>query len=112
MFSKVSALALLTTLAAAGTTSYEPTPWTWQVHSFSSVCTAATCRYSFSVSGPVGPSGQPSFDASGCVGNSVQGGYKSCAVVGVDVPGDVQTQEFNHGIDIGASISVQYTFQQ
>jgi hypothetical protein len=42
----------------------------------------------------------------------VQGGYKSCGVVGLDVPGDVQTQEFNQGIDIGAIVGVQYTFTQ
>ncbi|KAH7392938.1 hypothetical protein BKA66DRAFT_567664 [Pyrenochaeta sp. MPI-SDFR-AT-0127] len=114
MFSKISALALLAasvSSAPAGSCD-APAPWTWEVHGFSSVCTAATCRYSFNVSGPAGPSSQPPFDASGCTGTSVQGEYKSCAIVGVDVPGDVQTQEFNHGIDIGASISVQYTFEQ
>jgi hypothetical protein len=111
MLSKVTALTFLAAGALAAPTSCDA-PWTWNVQDFSSVCTAATCRYSFNVSAPAGPSSQPSFDASFCSGTSVQGGYKSCGVVGLDVPGDVQTQEFNHGIDIGASVSVQYTFTQ
>jgi hypothetical protein len=114
MFSKITTFSLLTVLATGA--SAAPTscsaPWTWDVTGFSSVCTAATCRYSFNVSAPTGPSGQPPFDASFCSGTSVQGGYKSCGVVGVDVPGDVQTQEFDQGIDIGAIIGVQYTFTQ
>ncbi|KAF1844796.1 uncharacterized protein K460DRAFT_98885 [Cucurbitaria berberidis CBS 394.84] len=114
MLSKISALALLAASVSAAPAGFcqAPAPWTWEIHGFSSVCTAATCRYSFNVSGPPGPSGQPSFDASGCAGTSVQSGFKSCSQVRVDVPGDVQAQEFNHGIDIGASISVQYTFEQ
>jgi hypothetical protein len=107
MRSNISALALLASGASAAVV-----PWIWDVTSFSSVCSAATCRYSFNVSAPTGPSGQPSFDASFCSGTSVQGGYKSCGVVGVDVPADVQTREFNQGIDIGAIISVQYTFTE
>ncbi|KAL6707100.1 hypothetical protein ACN47E_004852 [Coniothyrium glycines] len=111
MLSKIAAFVLLAVGASAAPTSSDA-PWTWNIQGFSSVCTAATCRYSFNASAPIGPSGQPSFDASFCSGNSVQGGYKSCGEVGIDVPGDVQTQEFNHGIDIGASVSVQYTFTQ
>jgi hypothetical protein len=110
MLSQISILALLGAASAAPTSC--TAPWTWDVTDFSSVCSAATCRYSFNVSAPVGPSGQPAFDAKFCSGNSVQGGYKSCGVVGIDVPGDVQTQEFNQGIDIGAIIGVQYTFTQ
>jgi hypothetical protein len=106
MLSKISILALLGAASAA------PTSWTWGVTSFSSVCSAATCRYSFNVSAPAGPDGQPAFDAKFCSGTSVQGGYKSCGVVSIDVPGDVQTQEFNRGIDVGATIGVQYTFTQ
>lgn len=113
MLSKLSVLALLsTTVSVVSAGACELPPWTWQISGFSSVCTAATCRYSFNVSMPAGPTGQPSADASGCFGTSVQGGFKPCSVVGIDVPGDVQTQEYNHGIDIGASISVQYTFEQ
>lgn len=110
MFSKITSLALITAASAAALPS--SAPWTWQVTDFSSVCTAATCRYSFNVSAPAGPSGQPAFDAEFCSGTSVQGGFKSCGVVGVDVPGDVQTQEFNQGFDIGAIISVRYSFKQ
>lgn len=113
MFSKLSVFTILSaTASVVSAGACELPPWTWQIHGFSSVCTAATCRYSFNVSAPIGPTGQPSFDASGCVGTSVQGGFKPCSTIGIDVPGDVQTQEFNHGIDIGASVSVQYTFQQ
>jgi hypothetical protein len=111
MLSKISILTFLAAGASAAPTSCDA-PWTWEVTGFSSVCTAATCRYSFNVSGPAGPSGQPSFDAKFCSGTSVQGGYESCGTVGVDVPGDVQTQEFNQGFDIGAIIGVQYTFTQ
>jgi hypothetical protein len=111
MFSKITSLALLTASASAAALP-SSAPWTWQVTDFSSVCTAATCRYSFNVSAPAGPSGQPAFDAKFCSGTSVQGGFKSCGVVGVDVPGDVQTQEYNQGIDIGSIISVKYSFTQ
>ncbi|KAH9883081.1 hypothetical protein J1614_000451 [Plenodomus biglobosus] len=111
MLSKTSSLALLAVGALAAPASSNA-PWTWQVQGFSSTCTAATCRYSFNISGPAGSSDQPAFTASGCTGTSVQGEYKSCSVVGVDVPGDVTAQEFNQGIDIGAIISVQYTFTQ
>lgn len=111
MLSKITAITLLATGASAAGVSCSA-PWTWDVTGFSSVCTAATCRYSFNVSAPTGPSGQPSFDASFCSGTSVQGDYKSCGVVGVDVPGDVQTQEFNQGVDVGAIVSVRYTFTQ
>ncbi|OWY55925.1 hypothetical protein AALT_g11252 [Alternaria alternata] len=107
MRSSISALALLASSASAAAI-----PWIWDVTSFSSICSAATCRYSFNVSAPTGPSGQPSFDASFCSGTSVQGGYKACGVVGVNVPADVQTREFNQGIDIGAIVSVQYAFTE
>ncbi|KAL1796121.1 hypothetical protein ACET3X_006345 [Alternaria dauci] len=107
MRTTIPALALLATGASAAAI-----PWTWDVTGFSSICSAAICRYSFNVSAPTGPSGQPSFDASFCSGTSVQGGYKACSVVGVDVPANVQTQEFNQGFDIGAIVSVRYTFTQ
>ncbi|EMD59137.1 hypothetical protein COCSADRAFT_101937 [Bipolaris sorokiniana ND90Pr] len=112
MFSKIASFALLAAAGASAAAVPSTAPWTWQVTDFSSVCTAAICRYSFNVSAPVGPSGQPAFDAEFCSGTSVQGGFKSCGVVGVDVPGDVQTQEFNQGRDIGAIISVKYSFKQ
>jgi hypothetical protein len=113
MLSKISALALLATSAsAAAVPTYPSAPWVWSVTDYTSTCTAATCRYGLKVSAPVGPSGEPSFDATGCIGTSVQGDYKSCTVVGVDVPGDVLTEQFNHGIDIGASVSVRFTFSR
>lgn len=107
MRSNISALALLASGASAAVV-----PWIWDVTSFSSICSAATCRYSFNVSAPTGPSGQPSFDASFCSGTIVQGGYKSRDVVAVDVLANLQSQDPNQGIDIGAIISVQYTFTE
>jgi hypothetical protein len=112
MFSKISILAILASSASAAAVPATSYPWQWHLTGATSVCTAATCRYSFDVSAPAGPSGEPPFTATGCYGTSVQGDYKSCATVGVDVPGDVLAQEFNHGIDIGASLSVRYTFEQ
>lgn len=111
MFSKIAPLALLATSAAAAAVP-RSIDWTWQVTDFSSVCTAATCYYSFNVAAPTGPSGQHSFDAKYCSGNSFQGDYKSCGEVGVDVPGDVLAQEFNQGIDVGAIVSVRFTFTE
>jgi hypothetical protein len=110
MLFKITTFVLATSVSAAVLP--RSADWTWDVTSFSSVCTASACRYSFNVSAPAGPSGQPPFDAKFCSGTSLQGGYKSCGVVGLDVPGDVQTQEFNRGTDVGATISVQYTFTQ
>ena len=107
MRSSIAALALLASGASAAAV-----PWIWDVTSFSSICSAATCRYSFNVAAPTGPSGQRSFDASFCSGASVQGGYKACGVVGVDVPADVQTRDFNRGIDVGAIVSVRCAFTE
>ncbi|KAH7138624.1 hypothetical protein B0J11DRAFT_422812 [Dendryphion nanum] len=113
MLSKISPLILLVATAGAIPTVLNPrADWVWDVRGFTSTCTAATCRYGFDISGQVGPRGEPSFDAKGCIGTSVQGEYKSCAVVGLDVPGDVRVQEFNSGREIGAIISVQYTFEK
>jgi hypothetical protein len=112
MFSKTVIFAFLAASASAAALPSTPTPWLWHLTGATSTCTAATCRYSFDVSAPEGPSGQPPFTATGCFGTSVQGEYKSCAFVGVDVPGDVLSQEFNAGIDIGASLSVRYKFTE
>lgn len=114
MLSKLSLLILLSAAAAAApaSTVEQTALWTWNVTRFTSTCTAATCRYDFNVSGAVGPDSQPSFDAYGCIGTSVQGEYKGCSTVGLDVPGNVLAQEFNSGRDVGAIISVQYTFLQ
>lgn len=113
MFSNIPALALLIASASAAAVPYYPTAsWVWSVSDYTSTCTASECRYGLKVSAPVGPSGEPAFDATGCIGNSVQGDYKSCAVVGIDVPGDVLTEQFNHGIDVGASLSVRVTFSR
>jgi len=109
MLSKIS-FAFLAASASAAVLPRDTT-WNWNVDNFSSVCTAATCYYSFNVSAPAGPNGQPPFDAKFCSGNSVQD-YKSCGEVGVDVPGDVQTKEINLGRDVGATVLVQYTFTQ
>jgi hypothetical protein len=109
MFAKVSILSIF---AASASAAAVPDQYIWHLTGVTSVCTAATCRYGFNVTGATGPLSQPGFYASGCIGTSVQGGYKSCSVVGMDVPGDVLTQEFNKGIDVGASISVRYTFDQ
>lgn len=112
MFSKTSLATLFAgSVAAAAVPSAAP-QYSWSVQGFSSTCTAATCRYSFNVSGDLGPAGQPAFDATGCYGTSVQGEYKPCSTVGMDAPGKVEAQEFNSGRDIGAIISVQYTFEQ
>jgi hypothetical protein len=112
MCSKISLLALLAASASAAAVPSTSAPRLWHVTGATSVCTAATCRYGFNVSAPAGPSGEPPFTATGCYGTSVQGDYKSCATVSVDVPGDVLAQEFNAGIDIGAILSVRYTFEQ
>jgi hypothetical protein len=112
MFTKISALAFLATSVSAAAVPSNSGPWLWHLTGATSTCTAATCRYGFNVSAPAGPAGEPPFTATGCIGTSVQGDYKSCSVVGVDVPGDVLSQEFNYGIDIGASLSVRYTFEQ
>jgi hypothetical protein len=112
MFTKTSAIALLTASASAAVIPANAASWLWHLTGATSTCTAATCRYGFNVSAPAGPAGEPGFDATGCIGTSVQGEYKSCSVVGLDVPGDVLSQEFNAGIDIGASLSVRYTFEQ
>jgi hypothetical protein len=113
MLGKTPALALLAATAAAAPTALESrATWTWDVRGFTSTCTAATCRYGFNVSGETGPDGQPAFDGLGCIGTSVQGGYKSCSTVGIDLPGDVTTEEFNKGIDVGAIISVKVSFEQ
>ncbi|KAF2194570.1 hypothetical protein K469DRAFT_617145 [Zopfia rhizophila CBS 207.26] len=114
MLSKISAFALLAATAAAvpaGANS-RSAQYSWDVQGFTSTCTAATCRYDFNISGQTGPAGQPSFDATGCIGTSVQGEYKACSKVGIDVPGNVEVQEFNSGRDIGAIISVKYSFEQ
>ncbi|KAI4604984.1 hypothetical protein J4E80_010815 [Alternaria sp. BMP 0032] len=103
MLSNITALILLATGASAATLP-RSADWTWSVTDFSSVCSASACRYSFNVTAPTGPSGQPAFNAEFCSGTSLQ--------VGIDVPGDVQTQEFNRGSDVGTTVSVQYTFMQ
>ncbi|KAH8701199.1 hypothetical protein GQ44DRAFT_632386 [Phaeosphaeriaceae sp. PMI808] len=112
MYSKIATLTLLVASASAAAVPANSTPWLWHLTGVTSTCTAATCRYSFNVSAPAGPGGEPPFDATGCIGTSVQGDFKSCAIVGVDVPGDVLSNEMNSGIDIGAVIKVQYTFTQ
>jgi hypothetical protein len=115
MFSKSPIIALLAATISAAAIPSDSTAgdWVWHVTSATSACTgASSCQYSFSVSAPTGPSGQPSFDATGCFGTSVQGGFKSCSVVGVDVPGDVLAQEINHGVDKDAEIDVRFTFEQ
>ncbi|KAF2789490.1 hypothetical protein K505DRAFT_253255 [Melanomma pulvis-pyrius CBS 109.77] len=114
MLSKLSTLILLSAAVAAvpARTVEQTIPWTWDVSQFTSTCTAATCRYDFNVSGAIGPDGQPSFNAYGCIGTSAHGEYKGCSTVGLDVLGNVLAQEFNSGRDIGAIISVQYTFLQ
>ena len=114
MFYKLSALALLSSAATAAPASMasRDAPYSWDVTGFTSTCTAATCRYDFNISGAIGPAGQPSFDATGCFGTSVQGEYKACSTVGIDVPGNVEAQEFNSGRDIGAIISVKYSFER
>ncbi|KAF2025287.1 hypothetical protein EK21DRAFT_104033 [Setomelanomma holmii] len=112
MFTKFSTLALIVAGVSAAAISTNSAPWLWHLTGATSTCTAATCRYDFNVSAPAGPVGQPGFNATGCIGTSVQGDYKSCSVVGLDVPGDVLSQEFNAGIDIGASLSVRYIFEQ
>jgi hypothetical protein len=109
---KTAIFALFTASATAAAIPSDSAPWLWHLTGATSTCTAATCRYSFDVSAPAGPAGEPPFTATGCFGTSVQGDYKSCSVVGVDVPGDVLSQEFNAGIDIGAALSVRYTFAQ
>jgi hypothetical protein len=110
MLSKISTLAFLASSAAALPT--DSAPWVWSVKNYTSVCSAATCRYGFNVSAPIGPSGQPSFDATGCIGTSVQGDYKSCFAVGINAPGDVLSEQFNAGIDVGANVSVRVVFEQ
>lgn len=113
MLSRTAILALFTATASAAAIPSESTPWLWHVTGATSACTgASSCQYSFSVSAPAGPSGEPSFDATGCFGTSVQGGFKSCSIVGVDVPGDVLAQEINHGVDKDADIEVRFTFEQ
>jgi hypothetical protein len=112
MFSKMSLIAFLAASASAAAVLADPAPYAWHLTGATSTCTAATCSYSFNVSAPVGPNGQPPFTATGCYGTSVQGEYKSCATVGMDVPGDVLVQEFNFGIVSGAILSMQYRFQQ
>jgi hypothetical protein len=114
MLSNITPLFLV---AAAAFVTASPTPvgpvtdgWAWDVTRFTSTCTAATCRYDFNISGPVGPGGQPSFDAYGCDGTSVQGDYKGCSTVGLDVPGNVLAREYSLGMHGSAIISVQYTF--
>jgi hypothetical protein len=110
MFSKISTLALIAASAVALPT--DTAPWVWSVKNYTSVCSAATCRYGFNVSAPAGPSGQPSFDATGCIGTSVQGDYKSCIAVGIASPGDVLSEQFNGGINVGANVSVRVVFEQ
>jgi hypothetical protein len=112
MLSKITPLFLV---AAAAFVTAAPAPvdpatheWAWEVTRFTSTCTAATCRYDFNISAPVGPDSQPSFDAYGCDGTSVQGDFKGCSTVGLDVPGNVLAKEYNLGKS--AIISVQYTF--
>jgi hypothetical protein len=112
MFSKTALIALFAATASAAALPFQSAPWVWHVTGATSTCTAATCRYSFDVSAPAGPAGEPGFTATGCYGTSVQGDFKSCATVGVDVPGDVLAQELNQGIDIGAIMKVRYTFEQ
>lgn len=112
MCSKTVIVAILAASASAAALPSTSGPWLWHLTRATSTCTAATCRYDFDVSAPFGPSGEPGFTATGCFGTSVQGEYKSCATVGVDVPGDVLAQEFNHGIDTDAGLSVRYTFTQ
>jgi hypothetical protein len=112
MFCKTFVIALFTASASAAAVPSPPGSWLWHLTGATSTCTAATCRYSFNVSAPAGPSGEPAFTATGCFGNSVQGDYKSCATVGLDVAGDVLAQEFNAGIDIGAALSVRVKFTQ
>lgn len=108
MFYRISALAFLAASAAALPT--DIAPWVWNVKNYTSVCSAATCRYGFNVSAPTGPSGQPSFYATGCMGTSVQGDYKSCFAVGIDASGDVLSEQFNAGS--GANVSVRVVFEQ
>lgn len=112
MFSKTALIALLAATVSAAALPSQSTPWVWHVTGATSTCTAATCRYSFDMSAPAGPAGEPGFTATGCYGTSVQGDFKSCATVGVDVPGDVLAEELNQGIDIGAIMKVRYTFEQ
>jgi hypothetical protein len=112
MFTKASALALLAATAAAIPAAIDTRgEYAWEVKSFTSTCTAATCRYDFSISGPADAT-HPSFDASGCNGATGQNGYKPCSTLGIDVPGDVVTQEFNTPGGDNAIISVQFSFEK
>jgi hypothetical protein len=93
MLSKTIALALLSTATSAFPAPAESV-YSWSVTKFTTHCSAATCFYGLNVSGPTGPSGEPSFTATGCTGQYPDDhDFKSCAVVGIDLPGDVQVLE-------------------
>lgn len=112
MLSKVSALALLVATCIAAPYPNETTPYSWTVQMFNGTCSAAACwAWGFSVSGSVGPSGQPAFKASDCSIDSRIDGHQRCRGMDVDVPGSVAVQIDGANIN-GGLLTVQYTFQQ
>lgn len=109
---KVSVLALLAAACSAVPWTNEAAPYSWTVQMFNGTCSAAACwAWGFSISGSVGPSGQPAFKASDCSIDSRIDVDQQCRGIVVSVPGSVAFQIDATSIR-GGLLTVQYTYQQ
>jgi hypothetical protein len=112
MPSKIFLLALLAATCLAAPYPNETIPYSWTVQKFNGTCSAAACwAWGFSISGAVGPSGQPAFKASDCSIDSRIDGHQQCKSLDIGVPGNVAFQIDAAGIS-GDLLSVRYTYQQ
>ncbi|KAF2737812.1 hypothetical protein EJ04DRAFT_430350 [Polyplosphaeria fusca] len=112
MFSKVSAIFALTSVALAIPAPSTPTDkYFWTVHNLSNKCTAATCYYDFNVTAEAGPNSAPSFSAYGCEGTNVQGEFKPCTTLGIDIPGEVTTNEESAIGGTAFNVFVQFKYK-
>ncbi|KAF3036719.1 hypothetical protein E8E12_007371 [Didymella heteroderae] len=112
MLSKTFAFALLAATCVAARYPNETNHYSWTVPKFNGTCLAAACwAWGFSISGTMGPAGQPAFKASDCNIDSRIDGHQQCKGVEVDVPGNVAVQIDGPNIN-GGLLTVQYTYQQ
>lgn len=112
MPSKIFVLALFAATCIAAPYPNETAPYSWTIQKFNSTCSAAACwAWGFSISGTVGPSGQPALKASDCSIDSRIDGHQQCKNIEISVPGSVAFQIDSVGIS-GGLLNVQYMYQQ
>lgn len=112
MLFRVSAITLIVAACFAAPDPNQTAPYSWAVHNFNGTCSAETCwAWGFSISSPIGPSGQPAFEANDCSIDSRINEHQRCRGVEMNVPGSVAVQ-IEGANNFGGLLSVQYTCQQ